>query len=149
MTTQHWLPPDIRSDILAAAMRSDAAEPVAIHVRPEMLARMGTQPLGSDPTGATGSDTTNLPTGILLVVDDRLPRTPGYEVYRVAPQAPVGMRPEIEAVGGDLLAEVAASPVAAPCAVRPAGRQTHRGTRPRQLRLLLGHRTHHQGRRLA
>jgi hypothetical protein len=76
MTTLHWSPPDIRGDILAVALEDGAAAPVVVHVRPELLARMGPQPLC--PTGTAGD------AGIPLVLDDRLPRAPGYEVHRVA-----------------------------------------------------------------
>ena len=77
MTIQHWLPADVRGDILAAALRSDAAAPLVVHVRPEVHARMGSGPLSADPTGQG--------TCIPVVVDDELPRAPGYEVHRVPP----------------------------------------------------------------
>ncbi|MGY1739587.1 MULTISPECIES: hypothetical protein [unclassified Blastococcus] len=119
MTSQHWSPPDTRGDILAAALRPGAAQPVAVHVRPEVRARLGAWP---PPPGS------GLPEGIRLVVDDRLPRSPGYEVHRAAPAPAV---PAPEPVGTAAVAP-------APCAAwTPAGR---RRPRTRQVRWLHGHR---------
>jgi hypothetical protein len=84
MTTLHWFP-DTRGDILAAAVRPGAAAPAVVHVRPEVYARIGPRPLVLAPTAAGWADT---PTAIPLVVDDQLPRSPGYEVHRVAPRQP-------------------------------------------------------------
>jgi hypothetical protein len=91
MTTLHWFP-DTRGDILAAAVRADAAAPAVVHVRPEVYARIGPRPLVPDPTAGARGD---IPATIPLVVDDQLPRAPGYEVHRVAPRQPGGVLREL------------------------------------------------------
>jgi hypothetical protein len=76
MTQIHSITPDIVRDILAEARRPDAAEAVAVHVRPEIhaLIRRQVQDEGDERIG------------IRLVVDDTIPASPGYEVHRaVAP----------------------------------------------------------------
>jgi hypothetical protein len=72
MTTVHWAPPDICGDLIREALRADAAEPVVIHVRPEIQARV------SQGAGATG---------IRWAVDAHIPASPGYEIHRAAPAA--------------------------------------------------------------
>ncbi|MGY1710796.1 hypothetical protein ACI8AC_14925 [Geodermatophilus sp. SYSU D00758] len=64
---------DVSEQLLAEARRPGAAEPVAIHVRPELHGRMRTAAVGSDPP---------LP----VVVDDDIPAFPGYEIHRAAPE---------------------------------------------------------------
>ena len=71
MARTHWSAPDVSSDILAEALRPDAAPPVAIHIRPEIRAHLCVQ----------AADRLN---GIPLVVDDRIPSHPGYEIHRAA-----------------------------------------------------------------
>jgi hypothetical protein len=86
MARTHWAPPDIGGDILAEAMRPDAAEPVAVHVRPEIHTLIS----GSAPAGrAAGTPrATGSWDGIRLVVDDGIPPFPGYEIHRCAPRRP-------------------------------------------------------------
>jgi hypothetical protein len=147
MTTEHWFPPDIRGDILAAAMRPDAAEPATIHVRPEVHARICPRRSSPDATDGSGPDTSGLPAGIRLVVDDRLPRTPGYEIHRVAPPEPghpcPAIRPAADAPApaGPRAGDAGAS-VPAPCAVTSPSGGHRRGPRSRELRWLLAHVTH-------
>ncbi len=70
---------DLRGDILAEAYRPETAAPVAIHVRPE-LGHL----LHADPSGVLP------PTPLPLVVDDDVPASPGYEIYREPPRAGTG-----------------------------------------------------------
>jgi hypothetical protein len=86
MAGQHWVPPDICSAILSEATRSDAAEAVAIHVRPEIHAIICRQ-AAADPDPSTAGDSTCACTGIRLVVDGRIPALPGYEIHRAVPPA--------------------------------------------------------------
>ena len=55
MTGTHWMPPDIGGDILSEATRLDAAEAVAIHVRPEVHALICRQ-AGADPDTNSAGD---------------------------------------------------------------------------------------------
>jgi hypothetical protein len=142
MTVQHWSPPDIRGDILAAALRTDAAEPVAVHVRPEVQARMGPGPLALEPTAGNPSGAVGLPASIPVVVDDRLPRTPGYEVHRVAPPAPGGPGADLRLPEDGPSTTEPGPSVATPCAVRSWTGETQRGSRARPARWL---RVHHPG----
>ena len=73
MARMHWSAPDVGADILAEALRPDAAPPVAIHVRPEVRARIGAQ---------VGDAAVDRLDGVPLVVDDRIPSDPGYEIHR-------------------------------------------------------------------
>lgn len=84
MTTGHWSPPDIWGDILSAAWRPDADEPVAIHIRPEVEALL--LPHREPPALPARTD------GVLerlarvpVVVDDGIPDFPGFEVHRAVP----------------------------------------------------------------
>jgi hypothetical protein len=120
MTILHWSPPDTRGDILAEALRAGAAEPVAVHVRPELFARLGPVPL---------REVTGLPT-IPLVVDDQLPRVPGYEVHRAAPPLPTP-RPVVDATPGP--------PAAVPCTGRSRRAGRRRDPRSRDLRRFQEH----------
>ena len=81
MARTHWSAPDIGADILAEALRPDAAPPVAIHVRPEIEAHIRVQ---------AGDAAADRLAGIPLVVDDRIPSDPGYEIHRAV--APVATR---------------------------------------------------------
>ncbi|RFU22067.1 hypothetical protein [Geodermatophilus marinus] len=62
----------LSEELLAEARRPGAAEPVAIHVRPELHCRMKAAAVGTDPP---------LP----VVVDEEIPAFPGYEIHRAAP----------------------------------------------------------------
>jgi hypothetical protein len=138
MTIQHWSPPDIRRDILAAALRWDAADPVAVHVRPEVRARMGPGPLSRPPRTGTGQGD-----DIPVVVDDQLPRAPGYEVHRVAPPAPGPLRRELPLEeDGPRTAAPGPTP-AAPCGVRSWTGENRRGPRSRTRRWLRVHHPRH------
>ncbi|TYP88502.1 hypothetical protein [Blastococcus xanthinilyticus] len=81
MTTAHWSAPDIAGDILAAAHRPGLPEPVAVHVRPELRARL---------CGADGADelVTSL-AGVPFVVDEEIPGVPGFEIHRAPPEGAV------------------------------------------------------------
>lgn len=150
MTTLHWSPPDIRGDILAAALRSGAAEPVVVHVRPEVYARIGPHPLCSDPTTGRGRDATGQPIRIPLVVDDHLPRAPGYEVHRVAPREPGGMRRGTRPPGGGDPDAADSGPSApASCTVRSWALADRRASRSPEPRWLRAHRGNHRGDRPA
>lgn len=84
MVCTHWAPPDVIGDILSEAMRPDAAEPVAVHVRPGLYALICRQ-CGTDKAGAARC-TAGPWDGIRLVVDDDMPAIPGYEIHRAAPR---------------------------------------------------------------
>jgi hypothetical protein len=130
MTILHWSPSDTRGDILAEALRPEAAEPVAVHVRPEVFARLGALPL---------REIAGLPT-ILLVVDDQLPRVPGYEVHRAAPPPPPGASPAARpAEDGDPLARDLGSPSPTPCTGGSWSPERRRGPRSREPRRLRVH----------
>lgn len=72
-------------DILTEAWRPGTVEPVAIHIRPEVYARMLAQmtPLARDATRE--HRTLGYPDGIPLLVDGDLPPFPGFEVHRRPP----------------------------------------------------------------
>ena len=139
MTIQHWLPPDIRGDILAAALRSDAAAPLVVHVRPEVHARMGTRPLCAEPAAPAGQGTS-----IPVVVDDQLPRAPGYEIHRVPPAAPVGPFPELPLEAADHRAADTGTSVAEPCTALSRTAGSRRGRRSPELRWLRNHLRYHR-----
>ena len=83
MTTIHWSPPDIAGDILAVARQPGLTEPVAVHVRPELLARMCAD--GDEAMPTATPDEVARSAGIPFVVDDELPGVPGFEVHRAPP----------------------------------------------------------------
>ena len=83
MTTAHWSPPDIAGDILAAARTPGLTEPVAVHVRPELLARM--RDGGDDPTPIATGHLVARSAGIPFLADDEIPEFPGFEVHRAPP----------------------------------------------------------------
>ena len=134
MTIQHWLPPDVRGDILAAALRPDAAAPLVVHVRPEVRDRMGPRPLSADPTARDGAGPC-----IPVVVDDELPRSPGYEVHRVPPATAGGPRPELRLAAEEATAVDAGTWTPAPCTARSWTGGTRRRARSRELRWLRDH----------
>ncbi len=78
-------PADPSGDLLREAWRPGTAEPVAIHVRPELCARLlrsrRTRPWSCPAPVPFPSRR------IPLVVDDRIPTAPGFEVHRVPPGA--------------------------------------------------------------
>jgi hypothetical protein len=78
------MPPDIGGDILSEATRLDAAEAVAIHVRPEVHALICRQ-AGADPDTNSAGDSPCTYAGIRLVVDGGIPVLPGYEIHRAVP----------------------------------------------------------------
>ncbi|MGY1683209.1 hypothetical protein [Geodermatophilus sp. SYSU D01176] len=81
-------PADTPGDLLREAWRPGTAEPVAIHVRPELCARLlrsrRTRPRSCPAAGPFP------PRRIPLLVDDRIPAAPGFEVHRVPPGAATG-----------------------------------------------------------
>jgi hypothetical protein len=144
MTTTHWSPPDIRGDILAVALLAGAAEPVVVHVRPEVHARIGPGPLCPDPTVRDQRAATGRPISIPLVVDDQLPRTPGYEVHRVAPPEPGLPRPTPRRAGGVSPGTRDPDPAVPPqCTGRWWARGDGGRSRSRVVRRLRAHRLHH------
>lgn len=82
MTATHWSPPDIWGDILSAAWRPDSGEPVAIHIRPELHARL----VPHRPPAAlpVPKDSLERLAHVPVVVDDTIPDFPGFEVHRVS-----------------------------------------------------------------
>ena len=78
-------PADTPGDLLREAWRPGTAEPVAIHVRPELCARL----LRSRRTHPRSFPAPRPfpPRRIPLVVDDGIPAAPGFEVHRVPPGA--------------------------------------------------------------
>ena len=64
MAVLHWIPRSTARDIAAEALRSDRARPTEIRVRSEVARRIG---------------------GLPVVIDDTLPRFPGFEIVREAP----------------------------------------------------------------
>ena len=85
-------PADASGDILREAWRPKTAEPVAIHVRPELCARLVA---ARDARPRRSPEPGPLPPrrSIPLVVDDRIPTSPGFEVHRAAPGA-AGVDPD-------------------------------------------------------
>ncbi|MGY1634408.1 hypothetical protein ACI784_22135 [Geodermatophilus sp. SYSU D01186] len=85
--------PDARSpivttqDLLTEAWRPGTAEPVAIHVRPEVLARFRAHTAVDRSSAAWGDDSRSPAARISLVVDDDIPAAPGYEIHRASPHA--------------------------------------------------------------
>ncbi len=75
----HWSPSDIPGVILAEAWRPGVAEPVAIHVRPELHARLHSP-------GTWDQGTMDQTIGIPVVVDPAIPAAPGYEIHRAKPR---------------------------------------------------------------
>ncbi len=75
----HWSPPDIPGVIPAEAWRPGVAEPVAIHVRPELHARLRSP---GTPDHGTAHETIGIP----VVIDQAIPAAPGYEIHRAGPQ---------------------------------------------------------------
>ncbi|WP_409330786.1 hypothetical protein [Trujillonella humicola] len=69
--------PDVTRDILEEAWRPGTAPPVAVHVRPEVHARLVRQ--AGD--GCSGSRI-GTPAALPLVVDEGIPAAPGFEVHR-------------------------------------------------------------------
>jgi hypothetical protein len=93
MAITHWAPPDVIGDILSEARWPDAAEPVAVHVRPELYALICRQS-GTRSADDAARCTAGRWDGIRLVVDDEMPATPGYEIHRAEPRdrGPISVR---------------------------------------------------------
>ncbi|SFP52476.1 hypothetical protein SAMN05660464_3433 [Geodermatophilus dictyosporus] len=72
--------PALARDLLAVAWEPGAAPPREVRVRPELAGRLGGEP------GPDGQWLLGEPAGVPLVVDPLLPRSPGFEVRRVAPR---------------------------------------------------------------
>ncbi len=81
-----WSRADTSDDILTEAWRSGVAEPVAIHVRPEVHARLRAQAGLSRPPAALDADPVRR-AGIPFVIDEQIPIAPGYEIHRIPPHA--------------------------------------------------------------
>jgi hypothetical protein len=82
MTVVHWQPPDALSDILSEAWRRGLLPPSAIHVRPEVHARILTGMTVAVRTRAIDGGGIGDPHRLPLVIDDTLPACPGYEIHR-------------------------------------------------------------------
>lgn len=95
MTVVHWRSPNALADILAEAWRPDAAEPRAIHVRPEVAIRMAARMTAGERAVVLQRGTVGHPIGVLLVIDGTLPDFPGYEIHRSQPD-PSPRTPEQE-----------------------------------------------------
>ena len=80
MTTVHWCAPDLPGDILDAAWTPGLPAPTAIHIRPELHARM----TSVIPSPRTGTDLAGSTPDVPFVVDDQIPASPGYEIHRCA-----------------------------------------------------------------
>jgi hypothetical protein len=80
MAHTHWTTPDIVGDLLAEALRPAAAEPVAIHIRPELHALICRQADAAPAPRSSHGD--GRLRGVPIVVDDSIPATPGYEIHR-------------------------------------------------------------------
>ncbi len=72
---------DVLRDILSEAWRRGAAEPIAIHVRPEVHGVIAGCAL---PTTCPPPLPVS-PRRVPLVVDDGIPPVPGFEIHRAAP----------------------------------------------------------------
>ena len=71
---------DIEADILTEAWRKGVGEPVSIHIRPAVYARMVTE------THSSRAQESRVAARIPFVIDDRIPSAPGYEIHRAAPR---------------------------------------------------------------
>jgi hypothetical protein len=78
MPLGNLLPPGVAGDILKEAWRPGVEEPVTIHVRPAVHARMLAE-AGAD---ARRNAIAGGPRRIPVVVDDEIPLAPGYEIHR-------------------------------------------------------------------
>lgn len=85
VTVLHWSSPDIERDILAEAWRPEAGEPVSIHIRAAVHARMLAE-AHLRKAAAIGSADAGRPARLPFVIDDEIPVAPGYEVHRVPRQ---------------------------------------------------------------
>ena len=81
-TTRSSPSTDIEADILAEARRSGVGEPVMIHIRPAVYARL----LADSPSALAPEHRTPGAARIHIVVDEGIPAAPGYEIYRAAPR---------------------------------------------------------------
>lgn len=81
------LPADTPQDILSEAWRDGAAEPVSIHVRPELHARLLAQ-RGCTPLRVVPQDEVRPRARLSVVIDEEIPIAPGYEIHRAPPRAP-------------------------------------------------------------
>jgi hypothetical protein len=78
---------DVSADILREAWRPGTAEPVVVHVRPELGARLVESGRARNRgCAATGSRRPCRP--IPVLVDDQIPAAPGFEVHRAPPPGP-------------------------------------------------------------
>lgn len=89
MTVVHWQAPDPAGDIARQAFRPDAAEPRVIHVRPELHRLIAAHVRAELEDRLRGGGALFAPSprvwGVPLIVDDRLPIYPGFEIHRVRP----------------------------------------------------------------
>jgi len=73
-------------DLQSEAWRPGVAEPIAIHIRPELRARLRAPRSPSWCPAPRDRDPVGRSVGVPLVVDDRIPAAPGYEIHRAAPE---------------------------------------------------------------
>jgi hypothetical protein len=71
---------DVLDVVLCEALRPGAAAPTAIHIRPELYARFSDSPESGGPAPAPLRRA-----DIPVVIDDEIPRSPGYEIHRAPP----------------------------------------------------------------
>ena len=80
-TLADLVPGDIEADILTEACRPGVGDPLMIHIRPAIYARML-----AETRSAWSHDRCREGEHIPFVIDDDIPSTPGYEIRRAAPQ---------------------------------------------------------------
>lgn len=84
---------DVLGDVLSETWRPGAARPVAVHVRPELLARLPVELPRPGTGGTAGEGLAGALQDVPVVVDAEIPVTPGYEVHRAPPPPPDGSVP--------------------------------------------------------
>jgi hypothetical protein len=77
-----WSSADVEADILSEACRPGVGEPVTIHIRPAVYARMLAERRPAGRQEGLPREATRVP----FVIDDGIPSAPGYEIHRAVPQ---------------------------------------------------------------
>jgi hypothetical protein len=73
---------DIAADILSEACRPGVGEPLTIHIRPAIYARMRAETRPAWCHDRCRGAAARIP----FVIDDGIPSAPGYEIHRAVPQ---------------------------------------------------------------
>jgi hypothetical protein len=81
-TARTWSSADFEADILSEAWRPGVGEPVTIHIRPALYARMRAATRSTCRQEGRCRGAAHIP----IVIDDRIPSAPGYEIHRAVPQ---------------------------------------------------------------